>query len=141
MELPASAEDLGRAITYLRGDRTQAAVAKSAGLTAATWSLYEAGRRKPRSENLAKVLRGLSCTQLELEETTWRFRRRRLLAQLSPATTNPRSARNQLQSPAGLQAEARAGGSHPADPRLRAVLARLNAVLEDFFLLVYEVQR
>ena len=73
--------DLGAAITYLRDKRSQAEVAEQGGIDRTTWSLYEAGKRRPREENLEKVLTGLGCTRLELEEMAWRFRRQRLLYQ------------------------------------------------------------
>lgn len=71
--------DLGTAIAYLRDRRSQAEVAEQAGIDRTTWSLYEAGKRRPRAENLEKVLAGLGCSRLELEEMAWRFRRQRLL--------------------------------------------------------------
>jgi len=39
--------DLGRAIRWLRGERTQTQLCEQAGLDPATWSQYEAGRRRP----------------------------------------------------------------------------------------------
>jgi hypothetical protein len=54
-------DDFGRAIAYLRGPRSQYECAERGGLSRASWSLYEVGRRRPREGNLAKVLRGLAA--------------------------------------------------------------------------------
>jgi transcriptional regulator with XRE-family HTH domain len=69
----------GRAIRLLRGKRSQKEVAAAAGLDPTTWSFYETGRRRPKDENRQRVLRGLGCTELELEETAWQIRHERLL--------------------------------------------------------------
>lgn len=139
-DLAASAEDLGRAIAHLRGDRTQAEIARSCGLTRGSWSLYESGRRKPKAANIAKMLRGLGCTQAELEELAWQFRRRRLST--AAATFSRARSVGRIQLQAGEYRHAATGdrGSLPAAPRPRAVLARLNAALEEFFLLVFEAR-
>lgn len=79
-----SSDDLSRAITFLRGERSQAEVARRAGIDPAVWSLYERGQRQPRAKNLERILRGLGCTRLELEETRWRIRRYRLMYEGDP---------------------------------------------------------
>lgn len=76
--------DLGRAIAFIRGHRHQTEVAAQAGISSATWSLYEAGRRRPSEPLLKRICKGLGCSRLELEETWWRLRRHRLLREHSP---------------------------------------------------------
>lgn len=130
-------EDLGRAIAYLRAERTQAEVAKRAGLDPATWSLYEAGRRRPRPPTTLRILRGLGATRLELEEVASQFRRARF-ADLprTEARGRPGKARGEV------AAVARAfppPGRELADPlrnEIRALLGRLVPLLEDLCVLV-----
>lgn len=79
--------DLGKAMRVLRGCRSQGKVAEQADLDAATVSLYETGRRFPRPATLKQLAKGLGCTQLELEELAWSFRRERLLAEQGASST------------------------------------------------------
>ncbi len=70
--------DVGRAMARLRGSRTQSQVAEQGGLPAAQWSVYESGRRLPSAETLAKILKGLGCTEEILHDETLKARTRRL---------------------------------------------------------------
>ena len=73
--------EIGQAIRFFRGLRTQAEVAALAKVHPSTWSLYEAGRRKPSSTSFDRICAGLGCTAVELEKAIWRFRRVRVLGQ------------------------------------------------------------
>lgn len=135
LELAATTQDLGCAIAHLRGNRTQAALAQSCGLTPASWSLYEHGKRKPMGANLAKIVRGLGCTQLELEELAWRFRRRRLAAETPPRAwaRGPSSPRHPVPILPGHglpPPESGAPGSLRGD--LETLWKRLGPLVEDF---------
>lgn len=125
VELVGTAQDLGCAIAHLRGDRTQAELARACGLTPAQWSLYENGRRKPNRANLAKVLRALGCTQLDLEEVAWKFRRRRLSA---AASSRPAARRPGLQGGASQPPVGAAAGTPQTE--LRRLSAQFGATLE-----------
>ena len=134
------AEDLGNAIADLRGRRTQAEVARRGGIRRATWSLYETGKRRPREANLTKVLRGLGCTRLQLEEAAWRLRRRRLLGQeragQRAAPPVPLS-RDEPGQPAGVVEFEELSGpalSDPARRGLRTLVLRHAALLEEILL-------
>lgn len=72
----------------LRGCRSQGKVAEQADLDAATLSLYETGRRFPRPATVKQLAKGLGCTQLQLEELAWNFRRERLLAEQGASSTS-----------------------------------------------------
>jgi transcriptional regulator with XRE-family HTH domain len=130
--------DLGRAIAMLRGSRTQAAVSEAAEIDPGTWSEYETGRRRPRERNLARMVRGLGCSRLELEEAVWQLRRQRLLGSASPA-----GARGD--APGEVLRFAERGAPAPAPDafrrELRAILGRLVAVLEDLFVLLVTARR
>lgn len=127
-----SSKDLGLAIAHLRGERTQAEVAKRAGIDPPTWSLYEAGKRRPREQSLEKVLRGLLCSRLELEETTWRMRRQRLVSEERIKAEEAALASPVSEAGPGPRVPPR--NRVPAEPRrreLRALVARFSASLEE----------
>ena len=158
--------DLGRAIAYLRGARTQAQVSEVADLDPGTWSEYETGRRRPRERNLARIVAALGCTRLKLEEAVWQFRRQRLGQARSGAQdadaagllaevlrfTEAKSGREQAtgapsrraEDPRSLPSASRRQEREPADPlrqELRAILQRFAAVLEDLVLFVLRARR
>lgn len=70
--------DVGKAMARLRGLRTQSQVAEQGGLPPAQWSVYESGRRLPNPDTLAKILKGLGCTEDILHGETQKARARRL---------------------------------------------------------------
>lgn len=75
--------EIGQAIRFFRGLRTQSEVAALAKVHPSTWSLYEAGRRKPSRGSFERICAGLGCTAVELERAIWRFRRVRVVGQAS----------------------------------------------------------
>lgn len=134
--------DLGRAIAFWRGSRSQAEVAARAGLSPVSWSHYETGKRVPRKENVEKLLRGLDCTLLQLEETAWRFRRQRLIDQQARSHAGKS---NQDGATAGLglgePAPSRElnrilSATEPAEQNLRRLIEQHSAVLEQILLLL-----
>lgn len=81
--------DLGKAIGSLRGPRTQSEVAKQGGVPASQWSLYESGRRWPNDDTLAKIIKGLGCTEDILLDELLKARARR--RGVAPASTAGRA--------------------------------------------------
>lgn len=139
--------ELGRAIAFLRGSRSQVEAAQRASLDPATWSHYESGRRLPRSGNLEKVLRGLGCTRLQLEETAWRFRRQRLVEQLVEQAGASSAIREGHPAPPGHVRGASRDLRHievPSDDevleaRLQRISGQLAASFQELFLLLTRV--
>lgn len=60
-------QDVGRAIRQLRGERTQAELARRAGVTRQTWNAYENGRRMPSASNWPRILEALDAEEPELD--------------------------------------------------------------------------
>jgi transcriptional regulator with XRE-family HTH domain len=58
---------LGEAIRRLRGKRSQAGLARAAGLTPSCWSEYERGKRIPRRKQMDRVLEALGCSSETFE--------------------------------------------------------------------------
>jgi transcriptional regulator with XRE-family HTH domain len=131
--------EIGRAIAYLRGGTSQAEAARQAGIHRASWSLYEAGKRIPREQTIERIVKGLGCSRLELEETVWRIRRERLLYEerlrrrrgdASPAEEASDQASHR---PAGtLPQDASPGRGDLVRREVQAMLAEISAVLEKF---------
>lgn len=119
------ADDLGEAIRDLRGSRSQKQVARRAGICPAAWSLYESGRRRPREETLAKIVRSLGCTRLDFETRVWQFRRRRLLREERPRTQYALPAARLSPTDEGI-----------LRARVRALFAALGAEDESLALLI-----
>jgi transcriptional regulator with XRE-family HTH domain len=136
-------EELGEAMASLRGRRSQRQVSRAAGVSPASWSQYELGRRRPRAGNLAKILKGLGCTREQLEGAVWRVRVRRLrelgegLAEeddLPPMTGRAPFEGLTLPGAAGPRAPGAAGlGPGALPPELRAILARHSSALQEAF--------
>jgi transcriptional regulator with XRE-family HTH domain len=127
---------LAQAIRHFRGERTQREVAEAAGLDATTWSFYETGRRRPKARNLQRVLHGLGCTRLELEETAWRFRRERLLEEQDAARRagDPRFVGSAVQVARELRERGEGEAGEAGDPLrrgLRELLAHVAVILEE----------
>lgn len=128
---------LAQAIRHFRGERTQREVAEAAGLDATTWRFYETGRRRPKARNLQRVLHGLGCTRLELEETAWRFRRERLLEEQDAARRagDPRFVGAAVQVARELRerrkGEAEEAAGDPLRRGLRELLAHVAVILEE----------
>ena len=61
-----SKRDVAIALKQLRGSRSQAAVARAAGIDATVWNLYEKGQRLPREKSYPKIAEGLGCTVYQL---------------------------------------------------------------------------
>lgn len=138
MEGAPSGKDLGRAIASLRGERAQAQVARRAGIDRTSWSLYEAGKRRPGERSLAKILKGLGSTRLELEEIAWEYRRHRLLGEgdrTSKADAR-RSAAGALHPPPDPPPGSAEDVAGPVREEVRNSLARIAAAIEDLVLLV-----
>jgi transcriptional regulator with XRE-family HTH domain len=141
--------ELGEAIAMLRGRQSQAHVSRRAGMSRASWSLYEQGRRRPREGNLEKILRGLGCTREQLDDAIWKVHRRSLVTEALELGFWPASAL--LEEGAAGQGEVPVAASARRSPRLslaqpealppevRAILARHVACLED--LLTYVLRR
>lgn len=55
-------ESLGKTLRYLRGQRSQAEVARKAKVSAAALSEYERGRRAPRKKTLARLAGALEVS-------------------------------------------------------------------------------
>jgi len=71
--------DLASAIKQLRGTRSQKEVAEKADIDPSTWSLYEAGKQGPRTqERFEQIARGLGCTPERFEEVIWEHRNQRV---------------------------------------------------------------
>src|SRR5262245_51432156 len=64
--------EVGQAIAKLRGSRTCRAVAKKGKIHSSAWSAHERGKRQLRRVTLGKILKGLDCTQEQLEEEAFR---------------------------------------------------------------------
>lgn len=135
-ELAATTQDLGKAIAYFRGDRTQAELAIECGLTRAAWSLYESGKRRPTGANLAKILRVVKASGEELEEVAWQFRRRRLSAERAGRPVPKRRSHHLRELQAFRQWGPGTAAGRLADPELAAILARLNAAMEELVISV-----
>lgn len=138
MEGVPSGKDLGRAIASLRGERAQAEVARRGGIDRTSWSLYEAGKRRPGERSLAKILKGLGSTRLELEEIAWEYRRHRLLGEgdrtsKAGARRSAEGTLHQASSSLPGSAEDVAG---PVREQVRNSLARVAAAIEELILLV-----
>jgi transcriptional regulator with XRE-family HTH domain len=72
-------KDLARAITKLRGERSQKELAEKAGFDSSTWSVYEKGDRLPRHQDrFVQIARGLGCTLERLDEVIWECRNERV---------------------------------------------------------------
>lgn len=72
------ARDVGKAMERLRGDRTQLAVARRAGVNRSSWSSYESGRRMPGADTWERIVAGLGCTEAEFDRAViqaWEERR------------------------------------------------------------------
>lgn len=54
-----SAEDIGEAMSALRGGETQKECADRAGLDRASWNQYENGKAFPKHENIQRIAQGL----------------------------------------------------------------------------------
>ena len=136
--------ELGEAIAALRGERSQTQVARRGGISRASWSLYELGKRRPRETSLASVLRGLGCSREQLEEAVWKIHRRRLVEEALGLGYWPRSAL--VEEDPSAPGEVQVGEPVRRPPRLsleqpdalprelRAILARHVACLEDVLL-------
>jgi len=73
----SEAADLGCAMKWLRGNRTQASAARSVGLSPKSWSLYEQGKRYPRQrKQLEKIASGLGVG-IEVLEAEIQYQRER----------------------------------------------------------------
>jgi transcriptional regulator with XRE-family HTH domain len=79
-QLATREREIGQAIRFYRGARSQREVAASAGIHPATWSLYESGRRQPKRSSLERICHALGCSIPEFERAVWRFRRVRVAA-------------------------------------------------------------
>ena len=93
--------DLGEAIALLRGSRSQTEVARRAGVSRASWGLYELGKRRPRPASLELLLQGLGCTRDGLEQATFRVYQQRTLGEAldlgcAPAITSVEQLRGRL---------------------------------------------
>lgn len=133
----AGSRELGLAIAYLRGDRTQTEVAQEAGINPATWSLYEAGRRQPREASLERVLKGLGCTRLELETTAWHLRRARLhLEEATAIEAQGQSSELGVAGPELSPPDLSEESDDHVRLRLRALLRRMASLVEEILLLV-----
>lgn len=58
---------LGEAIRRLRGKRSQAGLARAAGLSPSCWSEYERGKRIPRRKQVDRVIKALGCSRETFE--------------------------------------------------------------------------
>ena len=131
-------KDLGRAMRRLRAERPQAQVARRGGVRRATWSLWEKGHRAPRERSLERIVRGLGCTRLQLEEMAWQCHKERLSGEpgLFPQPwpswgLAPAPGPTTLPAPAGP-------GQEPEDRLLnerRLLYLRFASVIEELFLL------
>ncbi len=136
-DLAATSQDLGRVLAYLRSSRTQAQIARECGLTRSTWSLYEAGRRRPSAASLAKILSVLKTSPQELEELAWNFRRRRLSAENGGLASKLRRPNPKLrEEPFPRQGHTGPTSGRVVDPELAAILARLSSALEELVISV-----
>lgn len=78
--------EFGNAIRRLRGDRSQAEIAKRAGIDPSLWSSYEKGRHYPRTrERFEQIAKGLGCTYDRLREVESE-ERRKLVEQQNPSS-------------------------------------------------------
>lgn len=124
--------DIGHAIRCLRGDRPQAQVASKARIDPTSWCLYEAGRRRPRESNLARIVRALGCSRVQFEEVVWTFRRRRLAVE----ELEPKAWRG-----ARLSGFAEASGPQPPPPEPEQWQSRATALFSELLaILIPQVQ-
>lgn len=63
-----TAEDLGTAMTALRGEATQKSCARRAGLDRPTWNQYEKGNLFPKPDNIERIAQGLGVGVVDLAE-------------------------------------------------------------------------
>ena len=133
-----SPEDLGKAIAHLRGDRTQAEVARLAGLDPTTWSFYETGRRRPKEANFEKLLRGLGCERIELEAMAWEIRKRRLLEEQDAARRagSPRFVKSAMHLAEALAETRKEPTGDPFRRDLRDLLAHVAILVEEVLVLM-----
>ena len=126
-------DDAGTALAFLRGSRSQSEVARRAGVSRSSLSLYERGTRRPRERNLAKLLEVVGATREELAAMVWKIHRGRVLA-ASPEIKWPPPASPPAGSAGIAQGgpAARGGLAPPSQlPELRARLRTLLSSLAD----------
>lgn len=63
-----TAEDLGTAMTTLRGEKTQKDCAKRAGLDRPNWNQYEKGNLFPKADNIERIAQGLGVEVVDFAE-------------------------------------------------------------------------
>jgi transcriptional regulator with XRE-family HTH domain len=140
-----SKRDVAAALKTLRAGRSQAAMARAAGIDPTVWNLYEKGQRLPREKSYPKIANGLGCTVYQLAATMVKACLDRLAAAETKKTEprRPRSAGAPRRQPVPADEEYDTEpvddditGSPADDPyqheirrHLRAVLRHVEALL------------
>lgn len=85
------AEDVGAAMTTLRGKETQTVCARRAGLDRASWNQYENGKIFPKPESLERIAQGLAVDVADLTEAVIQAWSRRM--DRDPLVLHPKTQR------------------------------------------------